>query len=78
MPMPILRPSNQTGQTQSNTIIETLRMTKAHLQRELSAREAECNKLSVKVRDLQDKLDREKQAREKIDQDKESLKKATR
>lgn len=76
-------------QLKQRSIQSSLEQTRAHLQRELRSREADCNRMAVQVRTLESRLAQEKvevdhlqellrQAHSKYDQDKDALKKAAR
>ncbi|XP_067941225.1 outer dense fiber protein 2-like [Watersipora subatra] len=81
---------SQTDETMASaTLQSSLEQTRAHLQRELRQREADCNRMAVQIRTLESDLAQEKievdhlqellrQAHHKHEKDKESLKKATR
>ncbi|XP_074655417.1 uncharacterized protein LOC141908997 isoform X2 [Tubulanus polymorphus] len=67
----------------------SMESTRGHLQKQLRAKEADCNRLAVQVRGMESQLAQEKievdhlqellgQAKEKAERDKEALKKATR
>ncbi|XP_060071197.1 outer dense fiber protein 2-like isoform X3 [Ylistrum balloti] len=85
--------ANITAQKEENIALtglqSTLESTRAHLQKQLRTKEADCNRMAVQIRTLdgskaQDKIEIEHltellaNAKEKADRDKEALKKATR
>ncbi|XP_069119448.1 outer dense fiber protein 2-like isoform X5 [Argopecten irradians] len=85
--------ANITAQKEENIALtglqSTLESTRAHLQKQLRTKEADCNRMAVQIRTLdgskaQDKIEIEhltellSNAKEKAERDKEALKKATR
>jgi outer dense fiber protein 2 len=72
-----------------SSLQSSLNLTRAHLQKQLRQKDADCNRLSVQIRTLESQLAQERievdhlrsllqHAKEKTDEDKEQLKRATR